>query len=413
MGSTFVFLAIAAIALAVGVAVGVAWGRNLERQVLLQARAAGAASPGAKPRAGASAAGRAASAAASGAGGSGAPPADAAPSAEAPRAAPAPRPAARHGHAVTANGELALPASVGRYQLDAVLGRGAMGCVYRGHDPKAGRAIALKTLIPGTEGGSLSGDTQTDSARERFFREAETGGRLKHPGIVTIYDAGEVRGLAYIAMELLHGRDLSYRCASGALLPPAQVASLMAQVAEALGHAHDRKVVHRDIKPANLVWDEAAGSIKITDFGVARLIDTEATSAGLAIGTPAYMSPEQVRGEAVDGQSDIYALGATLFHLLTGRLPYVAEQMSALLYKVVNDPPPDPRTLRPDLPAPLAQAVVHAMAKKPQERPADARPLARELASIAADMGPASGGGGDDAFMRTTVAPLRGVGQPS
>lgn len=288
-----------------------------------------------------------------------------------------------------------------------------MGCVYRGHDPKAGRAIALKTLIPGTEGGSLSGDTQTDSARERFFREAETGGRLKHPGIVTIYDAGEVRGLAYIAMELLHGRDLSYRCASGALLPPAQVASLMAQVAEALGHAHDRKVVHRDIKPANLVWDEAAGSIKITDFGVARLIDTEATSAGLAIGTPAYMSPEQVRGEAVDGQSDIYALGATLFHLLTGRLPYVAEQMSALLYKVVNDPPPDPRTLRPDLPAPLAQAVVHAMAKKPQERPADARTLARELASIAADMGPASGGGGDDAFMRTTVAPSRGVGQPS
>ncbi|MFZ9374605.1 MAG: serine/threonine-protein kinase, partial [Burkholderiaceae bacterium] len=319
------------------------------------------------------------------------------------RAAPTdgPRVAAPAVLRLAANGEIELPAVVGRYKLESVLGRGAMGCVYRGLDAKVGRDIALKTLLPQAEGGSLSGDTGAESSRERFFREAETGGRLKHPGIVTIYDAGEVRGMAYIAMELLHGRDLSHRCREGQLLAPGQVAALMADVAEALGHAHDRKVVHRDIKPANLVWDEASGAIKVTDFGVARLIDTEATSAGLAIGTPAYMAPEQVRGENVDGQTDIYALGATLFHLLTGRLPFVAEQMSALLFRVVNEPAPDPRTLRPDLPAPLAEIVLRAMSKLPRQRHEGGRVLAQELRAVADELGP----GGDQVFMQTLVAP--------
>lgn len=280
-----------------------------------------------------------------------------------------------------------------------------MGCVYRGRDAKFGRDVALKTLLsPAAAGGSLSGDSEREDARQRFFREAETGGRLKHPGIVTIYDAGEQRGLAYIAMELLHGTDLSHQCRLGQLLPPVQVVKLMSLVADALGHAHDRKVVHRDIKPSNIVWDPATGAVKITDFGVARLIDTEATSAGLAIGTPAYMAPEQVRGESVDGKSDIYALGATLFQMLTGRLPFVADQMSALLYRVVHEPAPDPRTLRPELPEAVSGILMKAMAKRAEDRHPDARTLARELAAAAESFADRGDDGAGD-FTRTVVAP--------
>jgi serine/threonine-protein kinase len=178
---------------------------------------------------------------------------------------------------------------LGRYQVEKELGKGAMGVVYLGKDPKIGRVVAIKTMALSQE---FEGEELND-ARERFFREAETAGRLQHQNIVTIFDAGEEHDLAYIAMEFLKGRDLVDYCKDGALLPVPRVLSIVARVAEALAYAHRQNVVHRDIKPANIMYELDSDTVKVTDFGIARITDSSKTKTGLVLGTPSFMSPSR------------------------------------------------------------------------------------------------------------------------
>lgn len=270
------------------------------------------------------------------------------------------------GLADTGAGEAAhpAPARLGRYEIDGELGRGSMGLVYAAHDPVIGRAVALKTLALGSE---FEGAALVD-ARARFFREAESAGRLQHPQIVAIYDAGDEQGLSWIAMERLHGRDLSHASQPGALLPVPTVLSIAARVADALDYAHQHQVVHRDVKPANIVYDPDTDGVKVTDFGIARITDNSKTRTGLVLGTPSFMAPEQIMGTKADGRCDIYALGVTLYQLLTGRLPLRAESMSALMHAIAHEVPADIRTLRPELEAPVALLVARALDKNPAAR---------------------------------------------
>ncbi len=265
---------------------------------------------------------------------------------------------------------------LGRYRIERQIGRGSMGAVYAGMDPKVGRAVALKTLALSRE---FEGAELAD-ARARFFREAETAGRLQHRDIVTIYDAGEEQGLAYIAMEYLSGSDLQTHTQPGRLLPVAVVLRCMARVALALHYAHSQGVVHRDIKPANVMVDLAADSVKVTDFGIARIAaDASRTRTGMVLGSPSFMSPEQMAGQRVDGRSDLYSLGAMLFQLLTGRLPHQADTMSKLMFQIANEAAPDVRTLRAELPELVAQIVARAMEKRPEGRFSDGQELATAL----------------------------------
>ena len=271
----------------------------------------------------------------------------------------------------------AQPALLGRYQVEKELGRGAMGVVYQGRDPKIGRVVAIKALALGQE---FDGSALVD-ARARFFREAESAGRLQHQNIVTIYDAGDENGLAWIAMELLKGQDLTGATKPGHLLPMALVVSIVARVADALDYAHQQNVVHRDIKPANIMFDATADAVKVSDFGIARITDSSKTRTGLVLGTPSFMAPEQLAGRKVDGRCDLYALGVTLFQLLTGSLPLRGESMSELMHNIAHTPAPDVRQLRPDVPPELARIVAQALRKNPQERYQTGRQFAADLRS--------------------------------
>lgn len=266
---------------------------------------------------------------------------------------------------------------LGRYQVEKELGKGAMGVVYLGKDPKIGRVVAIKTMALSQEfeGGEL------DDARQRFFREAETAGRLQHQNIVTIFDAGEEHDLAYIAMEFLKGKDLAEITRDG-LLPVHKVLSIVARVAEALAYAHQQGVVHRDIKPANIMCDMATDTVKVTDFGIARITDSSKTKTGVILGTPSYMSPEQVAGEKIDGRSDLFSLGVMLFELLTGRQPFQADSLARLMYMIANEPAPDLRSIRPELPERLAKVVALALNKSPQARYQDGLKFAAHLRTL-------------------------------
>ena len=264
---------------------------------------------------------------------------------------------------------------LGRYQIDREIGKGAMGVVYLGRDPKIGRVVAIKTLALGQE---FEGDALID-ARARFFREAETAGRLQHPNIVTIFDAGEEHDLAYIAMEFLKGQDLTHACGQDRLLPVPTVLSIAARVADALDYAHAHNVVHRDIKPANIMFDSATDAVKVTDFGIARITDSSKTRTGLVLGTPSFMSPEQLAGKKVDGRSDLYSLGITLFQLLTGTLPLRGASMTELMHKIANVEAPDVRQLRPELPAAVARVAALALQKRTEARYQTGRQFAADL----------------------------------
>jgi serine/threonine-protein kinase len=243
--------------------------------------------------------------------------------------------------------------------VDKELGKGAMGVVYLGKDPKIGRVVAIKTMALAQE---FEGD-ELEDARQRFFREAETAGRLQHQNIVTIFDAGEDHELAYIAMEFLKGKDLVAHTQPGNLLPQDKVVSILIQIARALDYAHSLNVVHRDIKPANIMYEAQTGTIKVTDFGIARVTDASRTRTGMVLGTPSFMSPEQIAGKKVDGRSDLYSLGVMAFQLLTGTLPFRAESMAELMFKIANEPPPDIRSVNPHISAELAAVVASALAK--------------------------------------------------
>jgi serine/threonine-protein kinase len=253
---------------------------------------------------------------------------------------------------------------LGRYEVEKELGKGAMGIVYLGRDPKISRVVAIKTMALAQE---FEAD-ELDEVKERFFREAETAGRLNHPNIVTIYDAGEEHDLAYIAMEFLKGHDLARYCKPDNLMDMHRVVSIVARSAEGLAFAHQQNVVHRDIKPANIMYEPESDIVKITDFGIARITDSSKTKTGMVLGTPSYMSPEQLAGKKVDGRSDLFSLGVMLYQLLSGSLPFKAESMASLMFKITNEEAADVRTIRTEIPEALAIIIKKALTKNADER---------------------------------------------
>jgi len=265
---------------------------------------------------------------------------------------------------------------LGRYEVEKELGKGAMGAVYLGKDPKISRVVAIKTMALSQE---FEGDELQD-VKERFFREAETAGRLSHPNIVTIYDAGEEHDLAYIAMEFLKGTDLVCYGKPDALLPVDKVLSIVGRSAEALHFAHQQNVVHRDIKPANIMYEPKSDALKITDFGIARITDSSKTKTGMVLGTPSYMSPEQLAGKKVDGRSDIFSLGVMLFQMATGRLPFQGDSMATLMYKIANEEHPSADTIRPDLPRCVSIIINRALVKDRNKRYQNGAQMASDVA---------------------------------
>jgi len=264
---------------------------------------------------------------------------------------------------------------LGRYRIVAELGRGAMGAVYRALDPLIEREVAIKTLLPELPPEIL------DEVRERFLREARSAGRLNHPNIVTIFDVGEDAGVAYIAMELLEGRSLQEMLRKQPRPALATAAEITAQVADALDHAQQYRIVHRDIKPAN-VMVAASGRCKLTDFGIAYVPTSSMTQTGAALGSPKYMSPEQVAGVPVDGRADLFSLGVVLYEMLTGRNPFVREGDTTplpVMHRISVEPHPRVRALDPAIPAAFERIVDRALAKKPQDRYARAAEMAEEL----------------------------------
>jgi serine/threonine-protein kinase len=281
--------------------------------------------------------------------------------------------------------------SLGRYRIDRAIGRGSMGAVFLGVDPMLGRQVAIKTMALGQE---FAG-AELEEAKQRFFREAETAGRLQHRDIVTIYDVGEEQDLAYIAMEFLKGHDLQRHTHPGSLLPVPVVVRTAARVADALAYAHSQGVVHRDVKPANVMLHQPTGAVKVTDFGIARVTDASRTRTGMVLGTPSFMSPEHLAGQRVDGRTDLYALGVMLYQLLAGELPFHADSMAKLMYRIANEPAPDLKALRPELPQTLVDLVNRALQKSPAARHPDGALMAAELRAIdAAGSGPLWTGAG-------------------
>jgi serine/threonine-protein kinase len=253
---------------------------------------------------------------------------------------------------------------LGRYQVEKELGKGAMGVVYLGKDPKIGRVVAIKTM-------ALAQEFEADElaeVKERFFREAETAGRLSHPNIVTIYDAGDEHDLCYIAMELLKGKDLVPYTKPDNLLPIEKVVSIVARVADALGYAHTQNIVHRDIKPANVMYEPESDSVKVADFGIARITDSSKTKTGMVLGTPSYMSPEQLSGKKVDGKSDLFSLAVSLYQLACGKLPFEGDSMAQLMFRIANEAAPDILAINPNLPPAFVAFLERAMAKNAEDR---------------------------------------------
>ncbi len=267
--------------------------------------------------------------------------------------------------------------TLGRYEVVGELGRGAMGIVYKGEDPKIHRTVAIKTVRL-----SDFDEEMLDEMKERFFREAESAGLLTHPNIVTIYDAGEEHDLAYIAMEFLKGCDLEEFTKKENLLPVEETLSIVAQVADALDFAHSKGVVHRDIKPANIMRLEETHDVKVTDFGIARITSTSKTKTGVIMGTPSYMSPEQVAGKRVDGRSDIFSLGVLLFEMLCGEKPFTGEDMTSLMYRIAREKHPSVKTLNPSVPSILDKIIDRALAKEPEQRYQKASQMSDHLRKI-------------------------------
>jgi len=269
--------------------------------------------------------------------------------------------------------------TLGRYEISGELGRGAMGVVYKGEDPKIHRTVAIKTLRLSEFEEDVVGDL-----KERFFREAESAGLLAHPNIVTIYDCGEEHDLAYIAMEYLEGEDLERFTKKGSLLPLRDTLFIAAHVAEALDYAHSKSIVHRDIKPANIMRLKETKDIKVTDFGIARITTSSKTKTGVVLGTPSYMSPEQVAAKKVDGRSDIFSLGVVLFEMLTGDKPFEADDLTSLMYKIARETHPSPRSLNPKIPQIVEKIIDKAMEKDPEKRYQKAGQMAEHLRKVIA-----------------------------
>ncbi len=267
--------------------------------------------------------------------------------------------------------------TLGRYEVIKQLGKGAMGIVYLGKDPRINRTTAIKTVRFRDE----FEPEEAEKMKETFFREAESAGTLSHPNIVTIYDAGDEQDLAYIAMEFLEGETLDKFTKKDNLLSMRKVIEYIAYVTDALGYAHKQGIVHRDIKPANLMLLNT-GVVKITDFGIARITSTSHTQTGVVKGTPFYMSPEQFGGEKVDGRSDIFSVGVMLFQLLTGELPFQGDNPMALMNKIMNVPHPDPRKYNPKIVKPLVTIINKCLEKGRGKRYQNASQISAHLTKL-------------------------------
>src|SRR6266850_6776120 len=264
-------------------------------------------------------------------------------------------------------------ATLGRYEILAELGQGAMGVVYKARDPMLDRVVAIKTInltLPKEELAEFEA---------RFYQEAKAAGGLSHRNIVTIHDIGRSDRVAYMAMEFLEGQELRRLMQSRVPIQMAHALEIGAQVAEGLQFAHDRQIIHRDIKPANIMVLND-GLVKITDFGIARMRNNEVkTMTGMILGSPKYMSPEQVSGKRADTRSDIFSLGVVLYEMLTGTSPFVADNIHGVMYQTMNFNPPAPKTLNPDLPEVLNFIIAKALAKNLDDRYQKANDLAHDL----------------------------------
>jgi serine/threonine-protein kinase len=262
---------------------------------------------------------------------------------------------------------------LGRYQIISELGQGAMGVVYKAKDPLIDREVAIKTI-------NLSlAQEEREEYEARFYQEAKAAGRLSHPNIVTIYDVGRTEDIAYIAMEYLHGRELRDILNDNKILPIGQVIDIISQVALGLSYAHEHEIVHRDIKPSNVMVIRD-GHVKITDFGIARMASAAVrTQTGMVLGSPKYMSPEQVMGKLTDQRSDIFSLGVMLYEMLTGQAPFMGENVNAIMYQTLNATPATPSTVNVDVPEMLNFIVAKALAKDLDSRYQNARDMANDL----------------------------------
>lgn len=280
-----------------------------------------------------------------------------------------------------------LPGKIGRYEVISELGRGAMGVVYKAHDPLLDRTVAIKTLNL-----SLSEEEIADY-EARFYQEAKATGKINHPNIVSLYDVGKSDGLAYMAMEYLEGQELRQILDSGKRLGIDRIVDIASQVAEGLAYAHEHNIVHRDIKPSNIMILRN-GLAKITDFGIARIpASAIKTMTGMVLGSPQYMSPEQVSGKKTDHRTDIFSLGIVLHEMLTGAPPFTGENVHAIMFQIMNFNPPPPRSLNPQSPQILDYIVAKALAKNIDERYQSAREIADDLKDCANAL---KNGGGEE-----------------
>src|SRR5258706_9196152 len=262
----------------------------------------------------------------------------------------------------------------GRYEIEGELGRGGMGVVYRAKDPSIGRIVAVKIIQLSEEGTGMSHAQLV----ERFQTEARAAGLLTHPNIGVIYEVGEFNGVYYITMELVNGKSLQSVLDSGEKFPLRRLLRIMEQICSALQFAHDHRVVHRDIKPANIMLT-GEDFVKITDFGTAQIMQYGAAQQTSATGTPAYMSPEQIKGKAVDGRTDIFSLGVMLYELTTGQKPFRGQDVATILYQILNEEPVPPQKLNPDLPLGVASTILKALSKSPHLRYENCRELMDDL----------------------------------
>jgi len=264
--------------------------------------------------------------------------------------------------------------TLGRYEVVKELGRGAMGTVYLGKDPKINREVAIKTLRY-----EEIDEEQLAEVKKRFFREAEAAGKLSHPNIVTIFDVGEDYEIAYMAMELLDGSDLAKYCQKDNLLPQSDVTRIISAVAHALDYAHNNGVVHRDIKPANIMVLKN-GEIKVADFGIARVMASSKTQTGVVLGTPSYMSPEQIAGQKVDGRSDLFSLGVVFYELLAGEKPFQGDSIATLMFNITTSSPVSIKELLPDLPDCYVPIIEKLLSKDREARYQHGKDLVRDIA---------------------------------
>ncbi len=258
--------------------------------------------------------------------------------------------------------EAAYPETISKYRVTGILGEGAMGVVYKALDPRIDRTVAIKTIHPGVMQYGMA-----EELTERFLREIRAVGNLRHPNIVAIYDTDEDNGMPFYVMEYVEGRELSGLLRNNVRFTQAQVMQIGRQLLEAIAYTHRKGIIHRDIKPANVfITDD--GDVKVTDFGIARVENSDLTQAGTSLGTPSYMSPEQCTGQPVDARSDLFSIGIVLYQLLTGEKPFQGNSTHALIHHILHTTPERPTALNPALPPPVDRLMERALAKNPKDR---------------------------------------------